>query len=117
MKLIHLGLCLALAAPHPATIFAASAADIGTSRSAQRASLHQQHRLPLALRTLSRRSASVYASTPCWRGCTAQCGWLFQGCLRHDELVLCQADNNQCELSCLKQCRPLGGPLVSWTDY
>jgi hypothetical protein len=115
MKLIHLGLTLALAVPQPVVISAASAADTGISRTVQRAS--PPHRLPLALRTLSRRSASVYASTPCWRGCTAQCGWAFQGCLRQDELVLCQADNNQCELSCLKQCRPLGGPLVSWTDY
>jgi hypothetical protein len=114
MKLIHLGLFLALAAPHPAAIVAAAAADIGMSRNVQRAS---PSRLPLALRTLSRRSASVYASTPCWRGCTTECGWSFQSCLRADRLDICLGGNNQCELACLKQCRPLGGPLVSWTDY
>jgi hypothetical protein len=118
MKLTHLGLALALAALAPATIFTASAADVATSRTAKRVSLQQpQHRLPLALRTLSRRSASVFASTPCWRGCTTQCGWSFQSCLRADRLDICLGGNNQCELACLRQCRPLGGPLVSWTDY
>jgi hypothetical protein len=117
MKLIRLGIFLALTAPHPAAICAASAADTGTSRTVQRATAPPSHRLPLALRTLSRRSASVIASTPCWRGCTSECGWHFQSCLRHDRLDMCLGGNNQCELSCLKQCRPLGGPLVSWTDY
>jgi len=115
MKLIHLGLSLTLMALQPTAIVAASAADVGVSPTAQRAS--PPHRLPLALRTLSRRSASVYASTPCWRGCTTQCGWSFQSCLRLDRLDTCLGRNNQCELFCLKQCRPLGGPLVSWTDY
>jgi len=74
-------------------------------------------RVPLALRTLSRRSAAVIASTPCWTGCTTECGWHFQACRRMDRLDFCIAGNNQCELYCLKQCRTLGGPLVSWTDY
>jgi len=115
MKLIHLGLSLTLMALQPGAIVVASAAETGTTRVAQRASLPQQ--LPLAMRNLSRRSASVYASTPCWRDCTTQCGWSFQGCIRLEPLAICLGGNNQCELSCLRQCRPLGGPLVSWTDY
>ncbi len=74
-------------------------------------------RVPLALRTLSKRSAATLAGDPCWRGCTAECGWYFQGCLRMYRLDGCVAHNNQCELSCLKQCRLLGGPFVSWTDW
>ena len=115
MKLIHLGLSLTLMALQPTAIVAASAADVGVSRTVQPAP--PPHRLPLALRTLSRLSASVLASTPCWRDCTTQCDWSFQGCLRQDRLDTCLGGNNQCELFCLKQCRPLGGPLVSWTDY
>jgi hypothetical protein len=115
MKLIHLSLLLALAALDRAAISSATAADVAISRRTVQRTWVQ--RPPLALRNLSRLSASVLASTPCWRECTTQCGWSFQGCLRQDRLDLCLGGNNQCELFCLKQCRPLGGPLVSWTDY
>jgi hypothetical protein len=113
MKAIFLSLILALA-----TLLPASAADVAVSHRAYR----QAHRavpprLPLALRTLSKRSASVMASTSCWRGCTALCGADFQACLRFDVLVGCLDDNNACELTCQRQCRPLGGPLVDWIDY
>jgi hypothetical protein len=74
-------------------------------------------RVPLALRTVSRRFASVMDSTPCCRGCTTQCGASFQYCIRGDWLAGCMAQNNACERACLVQCRPIGGPLVSWTDY
>ena len=74
-------------------------------------------RVPLALRTVSRRFASVMDSTPCWRGCTTQCGASFQYCIRADWLAGCMVQNNACERACLVQCRPIGGPLVSWTDY
>jgi hypothetical protein len=69
-------------------------------------------RVPLALRTLSRHSAAVLAADACWRGCTAHCGWHFQRCLRVTWLDGCLAHNNACELSCLRQCRLAGGPLV-----
>jgi len=72
---------------------------------------------PLALRTVSRRFASVMDSTPCWHGCTTQCGASFQYCIRADWLAGCMAQNNACERACLVQCRPVGGPLVNWTDY
>jgi hypothetical protein len=75
------------------------------------------HPLPLALRTLSRRSAAVLAADACWRGCTAHCGGHFQRCLGAIRLDDCVASNNDCELACLKHCRIKGGPLVSWTDY
>src|SRR5262245_3597548 len=74
-------------------------------------------RVPLALRTVSRRFASVMDSTPCWRGCTTQCGANFQYCIRVDWLAGCMAQNNACDRACQVQCRPIGGPLVSWTDY
>ena len=67
MKLICLGLFLALAALHPATVAPVAAADVAVSRTVQRTWLQ---RPPLALRNLSRLSASVIASTPCWRDCT-----------------------------------------------
>jgi hypothetical protein len=110
MKLLCLTLTIMLAASTQAF-----AADIHGSRVTYGAPAPD--RLPLALRTLSRRSASVLASDACWRGCTAQCGWQFQHCIRIDRLDACFAHNNQCDLACLKQCRLSGGPLVSWTDY
>jgi hypothetical protein len=115
MKLIHLAPFVALTAVPSAAISVARAADVAVSRTTLQRTWAQ--RPPLALRNLSRLSASVLASMPCWRDCTTQCGWSFQGCLRQDRLDICLGGNNQCELFCLKQCRPLGGPLVSWTDY
>jgi hypothetical protein len=117
MKRIFLGLILAFA-----TLAQASAADVAVSRQGYRAASHQGYRaapsrVPLALRTLSKRSASVMASTPCWRGCTALCGADFQACLRFEPLVGCVDYNNACDLSCLRQCRLSGGPLVDWIDY
>ena len=108
MQAIGLGLAIVLVGTAPA-----SAADGHGSRYRAPA----PDRVPLALRTLSKRSASVLAADACWRGCTAECGWYFQGCLRVDRLDGCVAHNNRCELSCLKQCRLLGGPFVSWTDW
>jgi hypothetical protein len=117
MKAFWLGFAIALLAT-----MQAAAADVGVTRRAHRAPAIAAPppaiaSLPLALRTLSKRSAAVLASTPCWRDCTTFCGAGFQQCLRVDVMVGCMAYNNQCELSCLKQCRLLGGPLVGWTDY
>jgi len=106
--------CLALAITLAATA-SATAGDISRSHPAREFS--PPSRVPLALRTLSRRSASVLASDACWRGCTAQCAVDFQQCLRVSWLDGCMAFNNQCDLACLKGCRLSGGPLVSWTDY
>jgi hypothetical protein len=106
---------LAIGVALPTKVFAADAA---VSHRAHRASsVAPRAPAPLALRTVSRRSASVLASMPCWNSCTTQCGAGFQACLAVDWLAGCVAANNQCELSCLKQCRLSGGPLVSWTDY
>jgi len=115
MKVSALTLLLAFAA-----LSAASAADQKAAvihHGSRTVHAAPAKRVPLALRTLSRRSAAVIASTPCWTGCTTECGWHFQACRRMDRLDFCIAGNNQCELYCLKQCRTLGGPLVSWTDY
>src|SRR4051812_30666298 len=111
MKAIFLGILVALA-----TLLPASAADVAISQS-HRVYRAVPSRVPLALRTLSKRSASVMASTPCWRGCTALCGADFHACLRIEPLVGCVDYNNACDLSCLRQCRLLGGPLVDWIDY
>jgi hypothetical protein len=72
-------------------------------------------RLPLALRNLSKRSASVFASDACWRGCTTECGAHFQQCSRGTWFDGCLQSNNLCELSCLRHCRLGGGPLMPWT--
>lgn len=118
MKRLALGFVLT-SALLAAALSPLAAADAGSQHvvASHRVKQAAPPRVPLALRTLSRRSAAVIAGTPCWHGCTSQCGWNFQGCLRVDALDLCMADNNQCELACLRQCRFLGGPLVSWTDY
>jgi hypothetical protein len=110
MKAICLGFAVALAATVPT-----SAADVFVSRPAYRTAPVDP--LPLALRTLSKRSAAVLASTPCWRDCTAHCGWNFQACIRVDWPKRCFVLNDACDLTCLKACRLHGGPLVSWTDY
>ena len=109
MKALYLALAIS------AAVASAHAADVYPPRVAPGMAAPQ--RIPLALRTLSRRSASVLASDACWRGCTAQCGWHFQHCLRVSWLDGCIALNNECDLTCLKACRLHGGPLVSWTDY
>ena len=72
-------------------------------------------RLPLALRGLSKRSASVFASDACWRGCTTECGAHFQQCIRVTWFDGCLQSNNLCELACLRHCRLGGGPLMPWT--
>ena len=115
MKAFCLGLLVLLAA-------VPAAADTAASRKIHRHAVRTHHvaavaPVPLALRTLSKRSAAVLASTPCWRGCTALCGYDFQACLRVDVLVGCIDDNNACELTCLRECRLKGGPLVDWIDY
>jgi hypothetical protein len=107
MKAICLGLAIAAAAMTPA-----DAADVYTRPAAS-----APQRLPLALRTLSPRSAAVLAADACWRGCTGQCAWHFPRCLSVSPLVGCIDFNNACDLACLKQCRLKGGPLVSWTEY
>ena len=120
MKALWLGMVLTLVA------LPAVAADIRATRPA---SAHDAYSgrpaylaaprdpLPMALRTLSRRSAAVMASMPCWSDCTATCGQNFQGCIRVDWPKRCFAFNDACDLTCLKACRLVGGPLISWTDY
>src|SRR5262245_10336163 len=120
MKAFWLGIMLALialpaAAADVRATRPASTADVTRSRPAYLAA--PKDPLPLALRTLSKRSAAVMASTPCWHDCTATCGWNFQACIRVDWPKRCFALNDACDLTCLKACRFLGGPLVSWTDY
>jgi hypothetical protein len=107
MKAIILGLALAIAATA-----SVGATDFRPSGGAKAPRLP-----PLALRTLSKHSASVLASDACWRPCTAQCGFHFQRCLKVSWQEGCFAYNNECELACLKHCRLSGGPLVSWTDW
>jgi hypothetical protein len=110
MQAFSLGLAIMVAGMAPA-----SAADAHGPRYGYRAPAPE--RVPLALRTLSKRSAAVLASDACWRGCTAECGWYFQGCIKLYLLDGCMAHNNYCELTCLRQCRLLGGPLVSSTVW
>jgi hypothetical protein len=103
-----------------AAVVQASAADVTVAHREHRTTVVRSTTVrlpPLALRTVSRRFASVMDSGPCWRGCTTQCGASFQYCIRADWLAGCMAQNNACERACLVQCRPIGGPLVSWTDY
>src|SRR5262245_11891621 len=104
MKAFGLGVILALMA------VPAAAADVYSTRQgewearpADRAA--PKDPLPLALRTLSRRSAAVMASMPCWSDCTATCGQNFQGCIRVDWPKRCFALNDACDLTCLKACR------------
>jgi hypothetical protein len=120
MKAFRLGVMLALIA------LPAAAADVLTTHPRAATKVHAarpayltapKDPLPLALRTLSRRSAAVMASLPCWHDCTATCGQSFQACIRVDWPKRCFAFNDACDLTCLKACRLLGGPLVSWTDY
>ena len=119
MKALWLGIVLTLIA------LPAAAADVdpthpgraNVSRSRPAYLAAPKDPLPMALRTLSRRSAAVMASTPCWSDCTSTCGQNFQGCIRADWPKRCFALNDACDLTCLKACRLLGGPLISWTDY
>ena len=102
----RLSLCIALILALATT--QGFAADVYGPREVVRAPV----RVPLALRTLSYQAAAVLASDPCWRSCTAQCGWQFQGCLRVVPFAGCLAHNNACDLACLRQCRITGGPFV-----
>jgi hypothetical protein len=70
----------------------------------------------LALRGVSRLSAAVRASDPCWQGCQARCSGAFRSCVAHGPLAPCVAGANACDLRCLRACRLKGGPLVDWID-
>ena len=126
-------LSIALATGLAAAALAIGLTAVTQASAADRTVTHREHRTtvvrgavvrgtaarlpPLALRTASRRFVSVMDSRPCWRACTTQCGADFQYCIRADWLAGCMVQNNACERACLVQCRPIGGPLVSWTDY
>jgi hypothetical protein len=111
-RALALGLMFSLAA-----VACAAAADGYQPPQAHHQTSATRSPVPLALRTLSRRSASVIASAPCWRYCTTQCSGGFHGCLRVDSLDNCIAANNACELFCVRVCRPIGGPLLDLTNY
>jgi hypothetical protein len=96
-----------------ATCAAAPAADAG--RPVARPAQPVPDRLPLALRNLSKRSASILAHDACWRGCVTECGGHFQYCIRVTRFDGCLQSNNLCELACLRHCRLGGGPLMTWT--
>ena len=104
--LLSLGILAAVLTPAPAA---------ETYRPSVRSAKPVPERVPLALRTLSKRSAAVLASDTCWRGCTTQCGAYFQGCIRVTWFDGCLQSNNLCELACLRDCRLGGGPLMPWT--
>lgn len=108
MKTLLLGLAMLVAA-----IASAPAADV--YRPAGRHAQPVPERLPLALRSLSKRSASILAHDACWRGCTTECGGHFQQCIRVTWFDGCLQSNNLCELACLRHCRLGGGPLMTWT--
>lgn len=61
-------------------------------------------------------SATVLDSDACFRTCTAHCAGRFQMCLGGAWLNDCRMHGDRCDLSCLKQCRSYGGPLLDLTD-
>jgi hypothetical protein len=91
---------------------AAGAADL--SRLSQpRQSLRGFHELPFPR---DERAQTVWASGASWSECGAYCAWGMAGCLRRDAQGRCISLGDACDRYCLKQCRTLGGPLLSITD-
>jgi hypothetical protein len=61
-------------------------------------------------------STTVRLSDACFRTCAAHCGGRFQACVGGSWLNDCRPEGDRCDLSCQKQCRAYGGPLLHLTD-
>jgi len=61
----------------------------------------------------SERAQSVWASGACWSECGSHCTWGIAACLMHDAQGQCLKLGDACDRYCQRQCRTMGGPLVS----
>jgi hypothetical protein len=61
---------------------------------------------------MSGRSAEVWKSDSCWRGCEASCTVQFNRCARGSGAEACRPALDHCDRQCLFQCRRSAGPLI-----
>ena len=59
------------------------------------------------------RAQSVWASGACWTDCNAHCTWGLAACLTRDAQGQCLKLGDACDRYCQRECRTMGGPLVS----
>jgi hypothetical protein len=64
-----------------------------------------------------KRAASVWDSDACWRGCTSDCNWRMEACLRETDADACRPHLDACDRACQRACRSRGGPLLGFIDF
>jgi len=65
---------------------------------------------------MSKRSASVWLSDACWRGCTAETTFRFEICSAERGFEACRYPLDADNRACLRACRTRGGPMVNLAD-
>jgi hypothetical protein len=70
----------------------------------------QFHSLPFPR---SERAAAVWDERACWTECGARTAWGMAACLRYDAQGRCLRLADKADRFCQRQCRMLGGPLVT----
>ena len=61
----------------------------------------------------SERAAAVWNERACWSECGAHTAWGLAACLRYDAQGRCLRIADKVDRFCQRECRMLGGPLVS----
>jgi hypothetical protein len=61
---------------------------------------------------MSERSAAIWKSDACWRGCAPKCGAQFTTCAKTNGAEACRTALDRCDRICVYECRSSGGPLL-----
>jgi len=70
----------------------------------------QFHSLPFPR---SERAAAIWNERVCWSECGAHTAWGLAACLQRDAQGRCLRRADRADRFCQRECRTLGGPLVS----
>lgn len=70
----------------------------------------QFHSLPFPR---SERAAAIWGERACWSECGAHTAWGMTACLQYDLQGRCLRLTDKADRLCQRECRTLGGPLVS----
>ena len=70
----------------------------------------QFHSLPFPR---SERAAAIWNERACWSECGARTAWGLAACVQYDARGRCLRLADKADRLCQRECRALGGPLVS----